>query len=52
VDEGVRFDLSEAEAMIAHFQVKLDLFDKIKITQKKYDSLLRRKITLKHNLRF
>jgi hypothetical protein len=41
VDEGVRFDLSEAGAMIAHFQVKLDLFDKIKITQKKYDSLLR-----------
>jgi len=52
VDEVVRFDLSEAGAMIAHFQVKLDLFDKIKITQKKYDSLLRRKITLKHNLRF
>jgi len=30
VDEGVRFDLSEAGAMITHFQVKLDLFDKIK----------------------
>ena len=29
VDEGVRFDLSKAGAMIAHFQVKLDLFDKI-----------------------
>jgi len=28
-------------SMIAHFQVKLDLFDKIKITQKKYNSLLR-----------
>ena len=41
VDEGVRFDLSEAGAMIAHFQVKSDLFDKIKAAQKKDDSLLR-----------
>jgi hypothetical protein len=30
VDEGVRFGLSKAGAMIAHFQVKSDLFDKIK----------------------
>jgi hypothetical protein len=28
--DGVKFDLSEAGAMIAHFQVKSDLFDKIK----------------------
>ncbi|KAL9374753.1 hypothetical protein Peur_031632 [Populus x canadensis] len=41
VDEGVRFDLSEAGAMVAHFQVKSDLFDKIKAAQKKDDSLLR-----------
>jgi hypothetical protein len=41
VDEGVRFDLNEAGAMIAHFQVKSDLFDKIKAAQKKDDSLLR-----------
>jgi len=30
VDGGVRFDLSEAGAMIAHFQVKSYSFDKIK----------------------
>jgi hypothetical protein len=41
VDEGVRFNLSEAGAMIAHFQVKSDLFNKIKAAQKKGDSLLR-----------
>jgi len=41
VDKGVRFDLSEAGAMIAHFQVKSDLFDKIKADQKKDVSLLR-----------
>jgi len=40
VDEEVRFDLSEAGAMIAHFQVKSDLFNKIKAAQKKDDSLL------------
>jgi hypothetical protein len=41
VDEGVRFDLSEAGAMITHYQVKPDLFDKIKVAWKKDDSLLR-----------
>ena len=41
MDEGVRFYLSEAGAMIAYFQVKSDLFDKIKVAQKKDDSLLR-----------
>jgi len=41
VDEGVRFDLSEVGVMIAHFQVKSFLFDKIKIAQKRDDSLLR-----------
>ena len=41
MDEGVRFNLSEAGAMIAHFQVKSDLFNKIKVAQKKGDSLLR-----------
>jgi hypothetical protein len=30
VDEGVRFDLSEVGGMIAQFQVKSYLFDKIK----------------------
>ena len=30
VDEGVRFDLSKARAMMAHFQVKSDVFDRIK----------------------
>ena len=41
VDERVRFNLSKARVMIAYFQVKLDLFDKIKPAQKKDDSLLR-----------
>jgi hypothetical protein len=31
VDKGVIFDLNKARAMIAHFQVKSNLFDKIKI---------------------
>jgi hypothetical protein len=31
VDEGVIFDLNKARVMIAHFQVKSNLFDKIKI---------------------
>jgi len=29
--DGVRFDLNEAGVMIAHFQVKSNLFNKIKI---------------------
>jgi hypothetical protein len=31
IDERVKFDLNEAGVMIAHFQVKSNLFDKIKI---------------------
>jgi hypothetical protein len=40
-NEGVKFNLSEAKAMIAHLQVKSNLFDKIKVAPKKDDSLFR-----------
>jgi hypothetical protein len=49
VDEGVRFDLSEARAMIAHFQVKSDLFNKIKAAQKTDDSLFRIRIKVEQS---
>jgi len=41
VDEEVKFNLSEVRVMIAHLQVQLNLFDKIKAASKKDDSLLR-----------
>ena len=41
MDEGVRFNLNKARVMIAHYYFKSDLFDKIKVTHKRVDSLLR-----------
>lgn len=41
MDERVRFDINEAEAIVVHFQVKSDLIDKIKTAWKRDDLLLR-----------